>query len=119
MAEAIISRQTPPSHPKYNFSLFSINEDLLEKIGLQQFRYVTLNEMTVKQFVFVTAADGVYLHKSIEAMATVQKYYPGRKIIFYDLDKYNEKVSSFAQLTHVQHPFHSNLLVYREDLTLE
>ena len=81
-------------HPNYNFSVLSTESKLLENIHLHQIQYLTLNDNNVNQFVFVTAADALYVPMANRAIATVQRFFPGRKIIFYDLNIKEGHVSS-------------------------
>ena len=76
--------------PKYNISTFPTNETLLE---ITHFRkHVQLNKANVNQFVFVTAASDNYLPVVEKSIATVQEYFSGRKIIFFDLNQEESEV---------------------------
>ena len=77
-------------HPKYNINAFSINKSLLNIIDIRE--YFPLNESTVNQFVFVTAASDNYLPVVEKSIATVQEFFSGRKIIFFDLNQEESEV---------------------------
>ena len=57
----------------------------LSAVGFPLTDFVTLAESTLKDFVFVTAANGLFLKPSLEGIATIQRLFPRKKIIFYDL----------------------------------
>lgn len=77
---------------------FDIKASYLSKIGYPLNEFVQLTASNMDEFVFVTAADESFLHNDMDAIATVQQFFPNNDIYFYDLShgllvKYREKVS--------------------------
>ena len=68
-----------------NGSQFAIPGDTLGRLGLPAEVFANLADDFLEEFVFVTAASANHYKESIDAIATVQKYFPGRKIYYYDL----------------------------------
>ena len=82
-----VLNQEPPWKKFYtdNTTRFQISDGLLKTIDFPLKRYVTLDNDTITRFVFVTAASNSFMAGVIDGIASVQKYYPGRSIVFYDL----------------------------------
>ena len=68
-----------------NGSQFVIPGDIMGRMGLPIKEFVNLTGDFLQEFVFVTAASANHYSQSIDAVASVQKYFPGRKIYYYDL----------------------------------
>ncbi|KAK2141629.1 hypothetical protein LSH36_1064g00016 [Paralvinella palmiformis] len=92
-------------HPNYNINAFSINKSLLNIIDIRE--YFPLNESTVNQFVFVTAASDNYLPVVEKSIATVQEFFSGRKIIFFDLNQEESEnpVNALCNVEYRKFPF--------------
>ena len=97
-------RYRPPSLPHTNTKddvvgvPFDIREAYLTNIGYPLNEFVQLTSSSVNEFVFVTAANGLFFDRDMDAIATVQQFFPNNDIYFYDLShgllvKYREKVS--------------------------
>ena len=68
-----------------NGSEFNIPGETMQRLGLPTQVFANLTGDFLEEFVFVTAASANHYKESIDAIATVQKYFPGRKIYYYDL----------------------------------
>ena len=65
-----------PFHPKIS---------ALSAVGFPFKNFVTITKSTLKDFVFVTAANWAYIKPALEGITIIQKLFPRKKIIFYDL----------------------------------
>lgn len=89
---------TPPKHINIHRQgkPFSINFtsypdlELLTHMGQGHLRFVTLNKVTVRDFVVATAASWNYVNAATFTVASTQKYLPGYHIIFYTLGSVSE-----------------------------
>ena len=68
-----------------NGSQFVIPGDIMGRMGLPITEFVNLTGDFLQEFVFATATSANHYNQSIDAIASVQKYFPGRKIYCYDL----------------------------------
>ena len=68
-----------------NGSVFEIPSETMQRLGLPTQVFANLTGDFLEEFVFVTAASANHYKESIDAIATVQKYFTGRKIYYYDL----------------------------------
>ena len=68
-----------------NGSSFSIPSKTIRRLGLPPLTFANLTGDFLQQYVFVTASSKNHYHESIDAVASVQKYFPGRKIYYYDI----------------------------------
>jgi hypothetical protein len=57
----------------------------------------SLTESSFNQFVFVTAASGNHFREALDAIATVQRYFPKHVLYYYDLDTKTRK-STFKKV---------------------
>lgn len=48
---------------------------------------IELTPDNVEDFIFVTASDNKYFHPAMDAIGNVQRFFPNRTIIFYDLEE--------------------------------
>jgi len=80
------------SIPHLDERTFAVDKRVLKAVKWPFKHYIQLTSENVKDFVFVTAANNPYNENALDAIATVQEHFPGRKIIFYDLDKKTEMV---------------------------
>ena len=78
---------TPPGG-NVSFSggkLFKITKEEVKLIQRHSQKWVNIDESTLKRVVFVTASSSNHFVESLDAVASVQKYYPQYKIYYYDL----------------------------------
>lgn len=69
---------------------------MLQRLGIPPKTFVNLTKATVKKFAFVTAASNNHFMESQGVIERIQKYYPERDIIYFDLGLSNssrDKVS--------------------------
>lgn len=63
---------------------FQISEKMMKSIGMPP-RYTNLTDEMSKIFVIVTANSWTHFHESLDAVASAQKFFPNRTILYYDL----------------------------------
>ena len=64
---------------------FNITREQFSALRLPPTKFKILDEVSVKHFVFVTACSDHHFNESIDAVASVQKHFPDRHIIYYDI----------------------------------
>ena len=67
------------------FKRFTIDTELLQRLGLDSNNYIQLNMESVQKFVFATGADKTHFTPSLETVASIQKLHPRKTILYYDL----------------------------------
>ena len=77
---------------------FQVEKQHLQSLGFPISDFVNLSDSTLEDFVFVTAANEDFVENSIEGIATIQQYFPHRKIIFYDLGMKEESIQKVKNL---------------------
>ena len=83
--EALVSADSPIPLSYRNGAKFNISNDTLYRMKLPPNQFVSLNEHNTNKFVFVTGASKNHFNESKDAIGSVQAYFPGRKIYYYDL----------------------------------
>lgn len=58
---------------------------------------IELNPDNVEDFIFVTASDNRYFHPAMDTIGNVQRLFPNRIIIFYDLEE-NKSQADIAKV---------------------
>ena len=64
---------------------FNVSQTIIDYMDIPPKQFFKLNEETVMDFVFVTAADSSHFRESEDAIASIQTHFPGYKVHFYDL----------------------------------
>ena len=72
---------------------FGIDPEFIAKIGLPPDEFFQLNNDTVRDFVFVTAADTRHVVEMRDCVASIQLYFPGYDIHLYDIGMTEEEAS--------------------------
>ena len=64
---------------------FTANRTLLASLGLPPAHFTELTNENADDFVAVTATSSNHFAESVDAVASVQKHMPNRRIIYYNL----------------------------------
>ena len=67
--------------------------------------FIELTKENQREHVFATAATGEYLSTALTAIASIQKYFPGYTIYFYDLGDVNATAIEQVRKKSLQHIF--------------
>ena len=78
---------TTQGHP------FHVDKSVLSSIGFPLTEFVRLDRSILENFVFVTASNQHFARVCVEGIAVLQRYFPRKKIIFYDLGLSAESVT--------------------------
>jgi hypothetical protein len=81
---------------------FNLSPTYLASLGFPITHFSSISDWN--EFVFVTAADDRFFCSAMDAIALVQRYFPGHKVYFYDLANYRsperaDKVSRKARFS--------------------
>lgn len=75
-------------HPPFNISLTGLplnaSQSLWGKLEMKQF--TPLSNISWTNLVFVTGVSQNHLEESFDSIASIQKWFPQTKIVFYDLE---------------------------------
>ena len=71
----------------------------LDSIGFPLSNFVTITDSILNEFVFVTAANKNYFKPALEGVANIQKHFPRKTIIFYDIGLFPEQIAQVCFLT--------------------
>ena len=87
-------------HLVANLSLYK-DESMLKKLGFPLTNFTDCQHPS--QFVFVTAANKKYFHTAVDAIGSLQLYFPNNSIYFYDLSNgaLRHKVSKVMMWPHI------------------
>ena len=75
----VAARNQTPGKP------FTIAPSFMSQLGLPPNHFFELTEQTVRDFVFVTAADTRHFVEIKDCVASIQIYFPGYDIHIYDI----------------------------------
>ena len=64
---------------------FNVTRDYLQSLHLPQTQFMQLTMDTAPNIQFVTAASANHYRESIAALARIQHFFPGAKILYYDI----------------------------------
>ena len=68
-----------------------VDEALTRHLFHRNIHFIELTNYTVEDFVIVTASNAKYYKPSLDTVATVQKHFPKKMIIYYDLGLHPEQ----------------------------
>ena len=71
---------------------FHVDKSVLLSIGFPLTEFVRLDEAILENFFFVMAANQRFASRSMEALAMLQRHFPKKKTIFFDLGLSTESV---------------------------
>ena len=57
----------------------------LDSIGFPLTNFVSITDTILHEFIFVTAVNTLYFQPALEGIANIQKHFPEKNIIFYDI----------------------------------
>ena len=103
--------------PKFNNSLhgktFYIKLDMFKRAGLNKMKFYDKDKIQVKHITFLTTASANHYAELLKAVQSVQKYFPGNKILLYDLGLTEEQIQQMKSScdVHVKH-FNYDLYPY-------
>ena len=90
--------------------MINVDDTILAMLNMPETNFSVLNEETVKDFVFVIGCSSNHFEESKDAIATVQKYMPGYKILYYDfLSVYFIIIIGMQRLTKLKHHIVGNI----------
>ena len=77
-------RYRPPNSQEVG-DLFNFEKKILTRIELPLTKFIRLTDKSVRQFVFATSGTSENFEESLLNVASVQHFFPDRKIVYYDL----------------------------------
>ena len=77
---------------------FHVRHSVLLNIGMPPPSFIHLTNQTVRQFVFGTSASANHFEESLDAIGSVQRYFPEKKIIYVDLGLGSEQAERVSQI---------------------
>ncbi len=83
---SLLAYQSPPRSGVNRIGQqLNLSQSVLKLLHLPPKRFKILTRENVKDFVFVTADSKGHFKESIDGIASLQKYFPDRRIIYYDI----------------------------------
>ena len=80
---------------------FQVDAEVLTSIGFPMKSFVTLNAENVQYFVFVTAASAEYYERLLTLISTIQRQFPDKDILVYDLGLSRNQTNELRNLCYV------------------